>query len=84
MPNALLPALSASLGWFLNIVWSVYLSVVVLAYAAVKRYPDQIYSIVSRDRLKAAGLNPNLSSHFKKFLICVGIGAGSAVAVDLG
>ena len=66
------------------IVWSVYLSVVVLAYAAVKRYPDQIYSIVSRDRLKTAGLNPNLSSHFKKFLICVGIGAGSAVAVDLG
>lgn len=54
----------------------------VLAYAAVKRYPDQIYSL--RDRLKAAGLNPNLSSHFKKFLICLGIGAGSAVAVDLG
>jgi len=66
------------------LVWSVYLSFVVLAYAAVKRYPDQIYSIIPRDRLKAAGLNPNLSSHFKKFLICVGIGAGSAVAVDLG
>ena len=66
------------------LVWSVYLSFVVLAYAAVKRYPDQIYSIIPRDRLKAAGLNQNLSSHFKKFLICVGIGAGSAVAVDLG
>ncbi len=66
------------------LVWSVYLSVVVLAYAAVKRYPDQIYSRIPRDRLKAAGLNPNFSSHFKKLLICVGIGAGSAVAVDLG
>lgn len=64
--------------------WSVYLSVVLLAYVAVKRYPDQIYSTISRDRLKAAGLNPNLSSHFKKCFICVGIGAGSALAVDLG
>lgn len=64
--------------------WSVYLSVVVLAYVAVKRYPDHIYSTISRDRLKAAGLNPNLGNHFKKFFICVGIGAGSALAVDLG
>ena len=28
------------------LVWSVYLSVALLAYAAVKRYPNQIYSII--------------------------------------